>query len=321
MYLAVILIYVFLSIFLSKLIKHGRTSNIVYWLIVIIIPAWFFAGHYLYPSYFEFKSLCESETVNTYSYENNRESISKNVWLVPNRLIKRRFVGIDDSGTVAHEYVSFTYYPFGTKASILGGSSGSPPTESCSSKSNLGDFIKKHINIAPLKQQTIMQNAEVISGFEPKEKAKIERGRSGDIVWCKSRVVGESYNDSPGLGVSYLIQGSPIKRKHTIEKTLCTNEHIYIIQTPKKGKEYIQIYVYDYQGINLENQKFLVPSRVWAGYPRKPLIYFYIKLNQMIIGIEEFGRNMEPERIYYNLKFDQPNKPSQQDAQKARASA
>lgn len=289
-YLALILIYVFISILLSKLIKKGKTSSRIYWLIVALIPTWFFAGHNLYPSYFEFKALCETATVNTYSYERNKESMSKKSWLVSDRLVKRVYVNVDDSGSVVHESVSFTYYPFGTKANILGASSGSSPSQSCSSKSNLSEFINKHINISPLKQQTTILGAKVVSGIDLLDSAKIERGRSGDDVWCNSKVVGDGYNGSPGLSVSYLIQGSPIQRKHDIEKTICTTENIYVIKTPSRGHEFIQIYVYDYQGNNLENFKYSVPSRVWAGYPRKALIHFEADLNQIKIGIEEFGK-------------------------------
>lgn len=154
LYLTLILIYVGLSILISKVIKKGL-AYLAYWILIALVPTWFVAGHYVYPSYFRFKSLCESETLNTYSYDKNRKSLSQDIWLIPNRLIKHRSVYIDDSSAVTHEIVSFNYYPFGTKAILLGGSSGSAPSQSCSSKSNLEEFISKHIKISPIKQQII----------------------------------------------------------------------------------------------------------------------------------------------------------------------
>lgn len=302
-YLAIILFYVLVSVILSKLIKKVKISLHIYWLIVVLVPTWFFAGHYLYPSNFEFKALCETATVNTYSYGKNRESMSKNIWLVSDRLVKRIYVDVDKSGGVVHESVSFTYYPFGTKANILGAASGSPPSQSCSSKSNLSEFINKHINISPLKQQTTVLGAKSVSVIDLLDSAKIERGRSGDDVWCDSKVVGYGYNDSPGLSVSYFIHELRIQGRHDIEKTICTAEHIYVVETPGRGREFIKVHVYDYQGNNLKNFKYTVPSRVWTGYPRKALIYFEDNLNYLKIGIDEFGENMESTRIYYNLKL------------------
>ncbi len=301
LYLAVILIYVFVSIILSKLVKKGRISSLLYWATVALIPVWFFAGHQLYPSYFKFKQLCQSETVNTYSYEKYSESLTSRDWLVPNRLVKNRSVHVDDSGVTSFEYVSFTYYPFGTEARILGASSGSAPSETCRSESNLNEFIKQHIKIEPLKQQVVMLEAKDITNFSSTRHTDIEKGSIGDFVWCDTKVVGDGYNDTPGLDISYLVKGSPIIGKHTIEKTVCTNEYIYIVKTPKKGNEYIQIYKYDYQGSNIENLKYPVPPRNWQGYPRKALIHFDVNSNHMEIGIEEFGRDIEPDRIYYQL--------------------
>ena len=312
-FLIIILLYICPSKIVAKYIKKGTTSSLIYWVIVVLIPTWFFVGHYIYPSYFKYQALCQSEVANNYTYERNRESISDKEWLVPNRLVKRLYINVDSSGNVVHESISFSFYPYGSKAEIMGFASGSAPRMSCYGESNLKDFIKQHINISPVRQQSVIQEAEIVSGSGLIDSAFINRGRPGDTVSCNLKVVGKGYNDSPGLDVSYLIDGAQIERKHNIEKTICTNEYIFIVKTPMGKNNFFQVYIFDYQGINIRNLKFPIPSRSWKGYPRKPLIYFNLNQDTLTVGIEEFGKDIEPEKIYYNVTFDQSDKSSSSD--------
>jgi len=300
-FLVIVVLYIWLSKLGSKNIKKERKSFLLYWGLVTLLPIWFFVGHYIYPSYFEFQSLCESELVNTYTftYDENVKSFSEHEWLVSNRL--RKYTNTDHSGNVLHEYVSFKYYPYGTKATIMGLASGAAPSFSCSSKSNLTEFITSHINIVPSKKEEIQLEAKIIANFDLTNESVIERGRTGDIAWCDSKIVGKGFNNSPGLDVSYLVMVNPIGKKYNQEKTMCTDENIYIVSTPLRDRDYFQINIYDYQGINIKNLKYSIPTRNWIGYPRKPLIYFDKGESGMIIGIEEFGREIDSEYIFYIL--------------------
>lgn len=300
-FLAIVIAYILLSRSGSKSIKKDRKSFLLYWGFVILFPTWFFVGHYVYPSYFEFKSLCESELVNTYAFTNdeNVKSFSEHEWLVSSRL--RKYTSIDRSGNVLHKIISFKYFPYGNKAKIMGFSSGTAPNISCSRKSNLTEFITNYINIVPSEKEEIQLEAKIIANPNLKNESVIERGRYGDISWCDSKLVGKGFNNSPGLDVSYLVRGNPVGNKYYQEKTLCTDESIFIVSTPQKNRDYFQINKYDYQGINTKNLKYSTPTRDWIGYTRKPLIYFDKGEDGLIIGIEEFGSEIESEYIYYNL--------------------
>lgn len=281
---------------------------------MVLIPIWFFVGHYIYPSYFKYQDLCQSEVVNNYTYEKNRESISNKEWLVPNRLVKSTYINVDSSGNVVKEFISFRFYPYGSKAKIMGLASGLAPSMQCSAKNNLKDFIKQHINISSIVPQSVMQKAEIVLAPEIIDSSFIKRGRYGDMAWCDDKVVGSDYNDSPGLDVSYLIKGSQIESQYSIEKTVCTNDYIYAVKTPSRANDFFHVYMFDYEGTNIRNQKFPIPNRIWKGHSRKPLIYFNLKQSVMTLGIEEFGKGIEPEAVYYSLQFDQPNKSSNSGA-------
>lgn len=313
-FLILIAFYVWFSVIIGKYIKKGFNSLALYYAVVVLIPTWFFVGHYVYPSYFKYKSLCESEATNHYYYDENVESSYNEEWLVPNRLVKRTDINVDKTENVVHELISFRFYTFGSKAKIMGLSTGAAPGFSCYGKSDLNYFISKHMKISPIRSQSIMRQAKISSMPEFEESGIIERGLSGDIVHCENKKVGEGFNETPGLGVYYFIKSKKIEKNQGIEKTICTDDNIYIVKTPRRGHEFFYVYTFDYNGLSIGNMKFPIPSRSWKGYPRKPLVYFSLSQSALTLGIEEFGKGVELGKIYFTLQLDEFNKSSNSDA-------
>ena len=53
-------LYIWLGIKVSKNLKGNRLKLTLFWSAIVLIPTWFFLGHLLYPSYHQFKALCEA---------------------------------------------------------------------------------------------------------------------------------------------------------------------------------------------------------------------------------------------------------------------
>lgn len=166
------------------------------------------------------------------------------------------------------------------------------------------NFIKQHLSITSSMKELVTLEAIPIKKIESQDGFTISRGRSGDITRCNQAPVYDDYKIYRGLHIKHNGYVIPIENSldFSIEKKICSKDLIYFISTPQKGREYFLIKAFDYQGRNSSNQKYRVPPRKWQGVPRKPLIYFKLNNNEIDIGIQEFGREMEGiKNIYYRL--------------------
>lgn len=179
----------------------------------------------------------------------------------------------------------------------------------------VSSFINRNIRVKSSKKEEVLLAAKLAEIPPLNSRYQIDLGRSGDFVECESKMVSRNYQISSGLHI--LDDNLVIPIEHSlknIEKIVCLGRSIYIVTTPKYYKEFFLISEFDYKGKNIANTKYSIPSRKWKGHPRKPLIYFQAELEQIIIGIREYGDNIDSENIYYILPKQMPNKSSKRDA-------
>ena len=130
--LVLIIIFICLKLIVSRAEKIKRRSNLfIYWAIVILIPIWFFFGHFIYPSYFQYKRLCESEAFDDRHKYQDLNTKSKSEWLVQNRLKKYTKSFVDSSGEVVIISKNFKFYRYTSRAKLMGFASGTAPSEYC----------------------------------------------------------------------------------------------------------------------------------------------------------------------------------------------
>ena len=175
------------------------------------------------------------------------------------------------------------------------------------------DFLSKHISIESGKKETIELRGQYLEEPTIDPNHSLEQGRRGDIVRCPKPLITMENTIFSNRRI-YLNKGNkiiPIEHNlHDIEKIICVENKVYLLSARNIRNHEIAIHEYSFDGKNLSNYIYKLPHRNWLGYPRKPLIYFEVGDSSIIIGLQQFGKNIDTEHFYYSLERREPNKAS-----------
>jgi len=250
----------------------------------------------------------------TIDIKKNGISVASNELRIRNRY--HGDLGLDaeprsDEGSIIHHLTKNTFWNF-----ILN------QTGRIKQNDNLvTTFLNRYIKVESSKKEETLIAAKLTEMPSHSPQHEIELGKSGDFVGCNSQRVSRDSQISSGLHI--LDEDLVIPIEHTlrdIEKIVCLDKRIYIVTTPKYRKEFILINEFDYKGNNISNTKYSLPALELKGYPRKALIYFQVESGRTVIGIQEFGKNIDPENAYYILPQEMPENSSKKDGENAGSS-
>ncbi len=133
----------------------------------------------------------------------------------------------------------------------------------------------------------------------PKEEEySLPVGNRGDIINGNSNLIKETYKTYSSTVDNVTYPLTPEMKWHNVEKVLVVDDEIYFLET---RAEQIFIEKYTKKGVLVQIIKLDLPEISWAGYPRKPIIYFKKTKNLYQIGLLEFGKKIEPKEHYFHF--------------------
>jgi hypothetical protein len=95
-----------------------------------------------------------------------------------------------------------------------------------------------------------------------------------------------------------------------VNKILCTEDRIYLVETPGPHRDHVAIYEYDFDGVHQGNHQFTLPAMDWPARIGGALIYFRVTGDSFVAGLAQVrlieGRRQPVRHFYYHLSRTKP---------------